>query len=61
MTALLKESEVASWLNVSLAALQRWRFEGRGPQFVKIGASVRYDPAKVRDWIASCPTGGGKK
>jgi hypothetical protein len=29
MNALLKEGEVASWLRVSLAALQRWRFEGR--------------------------------
>ena len=61
MEALLNEKRVAETLGMSLAALRRWRYDGRSPEFVKIGAAVRYDPAKVRDWIASCPTGGGKR
>ena len=54
MERLLNEKEVASLLSVSLAAVRRWRYEGRGPKFLKLETVVRYDPATVRDWIASC-------
>jgi predicted DNA-binding transcriptional regulator AlpA len=57
---LLTEKSVARLLSVSLAALRRWRLEGRGPRFLKLGAAVRYDPNDVAAWLASRPSGGGK-
>ena len=58
MLNLLKEEEVARQLHVSLAALRRWRVEGRGPRFIKVSALVRYRPEELEDWLASQPAGG---
>ncbi len=58
MLNLLTEEEVAKHLHVSLAALRRWRLEGRGPRFIKVSALVRYRPEELEDWLASQPTGG---
>ena len=56
--ALLTETDLAQRLNVSLAALRRWRLENRGPTYRKLGALVRYDPKDVANWLHSCPVGG---
>ena len=37
------ERDAAAYLNVSPRTLQAWRLRGGGPEFVKLGASVRYD------------------
>jgi predicted DNA-binding transcriptional regulator AlpA len=58
MSHLLVEEEVAQRLQVSLASVRRWRLERRGPQFIKVGALVRYRPEDVESWLASLPTGG---
>jgi len=55
---LATESEVAKYLLVSVAALRRWRLEGRGPQYLKIGSLVRYKWSDVDAWLAARPTGG---
>ncbi|MEB3415010.1 helix-turn-helix domain-containing protein [Alteriqipengyuania sp. WL0013] len=49
---LLKEANVAIWLNVSKRTLQGWRLRGEGPHFEKLGRSVRYLPAAVEAWIS---------
>ncbi len=48
---LLTEQQVAERLNCTKSALRRWRREGRGPRFVKIGRLVRYRQADVEDFI----------
>ena len=48
---LLKEGEAAKLLNVEIATLRRWRWAGRGPWFIKIGAAVRYDPHELNAFI----------
>jgi predicted site-specific integrase-resolvase len=58
MLNLLTEEEVAKHLHVSLAALRRWRLEGRGPRFIKVSALVRYRPEELEEWLLSQPTGG---
>jgi predicted DNA-binding transcriptional regulator AlpA len=55
---LLNEHNVAELLNISVASVRRWRLFGRGPRYLKIGASVRYRPEDVSAWIESRPTGG---
>ena len=41
---------------LALAARQtlaRWRHEGRGPAFVKLGSRVAYSGAALNEWIES--------
>jgi predicted DNA-binding transcriptional regulator AlpA len=50
---LLRPGEVAQQLNVSLQTLWRWRQNGTGPAYVKLGkSSVRYLPLKVTAQVA---------
>jgi excisionase family DNA binding protein len=58
MYTLLTEQELAKRLNVSLASVRRWRINGRGPLFVKVGALVRYRPEDVDAWLGELATVG---
>ena len=49
--ALLNETEAARILAMRVTTLRRWRWAGRGPRFVKIGAAVRYDRADLSAFI----------
>ena len=51
MSALLRETEVSSRLGLSVRTLQKWRREGRGPRFVKLGNAVRYDPTELDEFV----------
>lgn len=58
------EKEAAAILRVSVATLQRWRWLGTGPVFVKAGARVTYDPADLAAWRDArkrCRTNGGRR
>jgi predicted DNA-binding transcriptional regulator AlpA len=48
---LLHPAEVARILQVSISWLAKTRLSGTGPTYVKIGRSVRYPAASVRDFI----------
>lgn len=50
---LLTEIEVAKLLNVSVATIRRRRLFRQPPEWIKIGASVRYEPQTVKRFIAS--------
>jgi predicted DNA-binding transcriptional regulator AlpA len=47
----LTEAQVATTLGMSLAAVRKWRFLRRGPQFIKLGRAVRYDRRKLEEWV----------
>lgn len=40
--AYMSERQLAAYWGISARTLQRWRIEGRGPRYVKLGRSVRY-------------------
>ncbi len=42
MMELLTEGEVAEVLKCTKSALRRWRREGRGPRYVRVGRLIRY-------------------
>jgi predicted site-specific integrase-resolvase len=44
---LLKEAEAAELLSAEVATLRRWRWAGKPPRFIKVGAAVRYDLADL--------------
>lgn len=50
---LVDESVVARQIGCEVKALQAWRCRGFGPEFVKVGRLVRYDPRKVEAWVKS--------
>jgi predicted DNA-binding transcriptional regulator AlpA len=37
---------------LSIKTLQRWRLDGRGPQFIKIGRLVRYSQESLDQYLA---------
>lgn len=48
------EETEAKRLGVSPRTLQRWRVEGNGPPYVRVGARrVAYDPQKSDEWAAA--------
>ncbi len=49
--ALVNEAGAAHVLSLSVKTLRRWRWAGKGPRFVKVGAAVRYDPAELATFI----------
>ena len=46
----LTPSELAYLLQISTKTLYRWRVEGTGPKFVKIGKAVRYAFKDLDAW-----------
>jgi predicted DNA-binding transcriptional regulator AlpA len=57
---LLNEHEVADSCSISVLTLRKWRSQRRGPQFVKIGALVRYRPDDVDAWITAQKSAGAE-
>ena len=55
---LLNQKQVAKILGVSTKLLERWRCYGGGPEFRKIGGSVRYELSDVLEFIKSHPKKG---
>jgi predicted site-specific integrase-resolvase len=49
---MLNETAVAETLSVSIAALRRWRREGRGPRFVRLERCVRYSERDVENYLS---------
>lgn len=53
------EKKVAEFLGVTVQALRRWRFEGRGPGFFRLeGRLVRYRQEDVEAWLAAQAVNG---
>ena len=48
---MVPEAVVAELLCQSIRTIQKWRITGYGPEFYKIGRSVRYKRAEVVEWI----------
>ena len=51
---LLTEREVAVLLNVSVKVLQKWRAQGIGPPWTRVGpTAIRYWPEKLDQWLSA--------
>jgi predicted DNA-binding transcriptional regulator AlpA len=48
---MLRESEVAARLRVSVATLRRLRQRGTGPEWVRIGKQIRYPVSGCERWL----------
>lgn len=48
---LMKTCEMAAFLSITPGTARRWRLEGKGPPYVKVGRRcIRYHPAHVAEW-----------
>jgi excisionase family DNA binding protein len=45
--------EVSAYLGVPVKTLYQWKWRGEGPPVRKIGRHLRYDPARVKAWVAA--------
>lgn len=52
MIELLNETAAAEVLQLRPKTLCRWRFERRGPDYVKIGGAVRYRTTDLAEFVA---------
>jgi helix-turn-helix protein len=57
---MLSERQAANILAVSIAALRKWRREGRGPQFTRLERCVRYDIRAIERFLAENCSGNEK-
>lgn len=58
LQSLLNEHDVARITGLSVATVRRWRLLRLGPEYLKIGAAVRYQPEVILAWLESRPRGG---
>lgn len=50
MTAHLTEKDLSRRCRLSVRTLQRWRWLGKGPSYLKLGGRVVYPVADVEAW-----------
>ena len=51
-SAFLSESEAAKYLGISKKTLQRWRFDHKGPAYVKLNNKlIRYHLPELDEWM----------
>lgn len=48
---LITPSQAAEYLCVSVVTLRKWRWEGKGPKFLKLGRKVVYRETDIHDWL----------
>jgi excisionase family DNA binding protein len=48
---LMTTAETADLLRVHVETLRRWRVEGRGPTYVRVGRTCRYWRSAVMAWL----------
>jgi len=50
---MLTQDELAKRWQISPRTLEQWRWLGRGPKFLKVGARVLYRPTDIENYEAS--------
>ena len=51
MDDLLDDEKLSGVLDVPVGTLANWRYQGRGPRFIKVGRAVRYRRSDVEAWL----------
>lgn len=52
MTVNMKTEAAADFLQVKPTTLEQWRWNGKGPKFIKMGRSVRYRKSDLEEFIS---------
>jgi excisionase family DNA binding protein len=51
MDEFLTEAELAALLKVTPRTVKRWRAEGTGPSWIRVGRGIRYRRRDVDAWL----------
>ena len=51
LDALLTPAEVSHYLGVPVGTLANWRYQSRGPAFLRVGRHVRYRTEDLAAWV----------
>lgn len=49
--SLLTQAETSTLLRINVRTLERWRIDGSGPRFVKLGRQVLYERDELAEHI----------
>jgi hypothetical protein len=44
---MMNEKQAAEQLGLAMSTLRSWRCREKGPQYLKMGGAVRYDPVEI--------------
>lgn len=55
---LMDPTEMSQYLGIPTGTLANWRYQRRGPAFVRVGRHVRYRAEDVGEWLAMRAGGG---
>lgn len=53
MPELLNEIQAAEMLHHQPSTLQKWRLDRKGPNYIKIGRKIFYEPSEIEKFIRS--------
>ena len=56
---LMNAREAAAKLGIHPSTLARWRSEGTGPKYVRMGARLMYRESAIEQWITKCTVDPG--
>lgn len=51
--ALMTTKDLAEQVRVTEGTLAKWRLYGVGPDFIRVGRRIAYDPADVAAWLSA--------
>jgi predicted DNA-binding transcriptional regulator AlpA len=60
-TLALTEADVARQIGVSVGGLRKWRRQGTGPKFMRLGRLVRYSVGELETWLSANCVGGHER
>jgi predicted DNA-binding transcriptional regulator AlpA len=50
---LLDTAALARYLGKNKRTVEDWRMDGRGPNYIRVGRSIRYRGADIQRWLDS--------
>lgn len=58
LPAVCTTADLEKLLKIDASSWATWRYEGKGPEFLKLGGAVRYTRQAVLAWLSQQVTGG---
>ena len=46
-------TQTSVFLGIPVSTLYQWRRRGYGPPVIRVGRHLRYEPCRVRTWLAA--------
>lgn len=53
---LLTTTELATRWRITEQTVRKWRVDGKGPPFLRIEGTIRYDEDAIREWLGIADT-----